>query len=639
MNICSQWAAFALAGVGLGWNAVGAPAQPVQLKGSEFPLTIRSVGDQVQSRLAVDASGGLLVWQDAAADGKGLGIAALRLTSTLSPDAGGPFQVNEGAEGDQENAAVALLSGKGAFFAWQGGQPGFPRIFGRILGSDGTFLTGDIPISGADGEHQIDPAIARLSNGQLIVTWASYRQVGENYDVFARQYSAAGAPLGPEFRVNQTVGMGRRSPTVAALTDGGFLIAWVAERQLGMRDNRDNLGRTIPGTGAPTFEVSLYGRAYDGAGVALTDEKALSGADGIAAHPSLAPLPNGSLLLAWSRRDPLSRSNSLDVATRVLSPDASISGSPEILNTHRYGDQYLPRLAAGGRGVFAVWSSMGQDGSWEGVYGRWMDAFGKSSGDEIRINTTTAGGQIHPSVASDASGQILTAWSINLPRTGMEIFGQLLATGGELPATGAPFVIPLSSSAVMASWPSVSSLDVSSYRVYAAGGEQLAELTENHWTREGLPPGSAVALQIAYVLATGEVSPRSPVGSGVTWGTDKNFDGLPDDWQTTWWPGIAKFPSGAEDSDSDGVTNLDEWLAGTNPVDAGSRLKVSGILTSLGLRLEWAAVPGLLYQLQSSSDGRSWQNSGGPRFAAGNKDAVNVPATGEASLFRVLRIR
>jgi hypothetical protein len=510
---------------------------------------------------------------------------------------------------------------------------------GRVIGESGTFLTGDLPISSGAGEHQVDPAIALLSKDEVVITWASYRQESETYNVFARRFSTAGVPLGPEFRVNQSVGLGRRSPSVAALPDGRFLIVWVAERQVGVRDNRDSQGRVVPGTGSPKFEVALYGRSFDRNGNALSGDQPLSGAEGIAAHPSIAPLPNQNYLVVWSRRDSLSRSNSYDIVKRVIGADASAMGTADVVNHHLYGDQYKPSLAPTGRGVLVVWSSLGQDGSWEGVYGRWTDADGIIQGDELRINTTTAGGQIHPTASAGPSGQLLVAWSMNQPRTGMEIFGQSLATGGELPTPAAPFVTPISSSSIMASWPKINSLEVAAYRVYAEDGVQLAELADNHWKKDGLAPSSRISLQISYVLKTGEVSPRSPSGSATTWGQDDNYDGLPDDWQAIYWSSGGKYPSGSEDSDADGMSNLAEWLAGTNPVEPGSRLQVTALLTALGLRLEWGTQPGFVYQPQSSLDGKLWKNVGGPRFAAGSSDAMTIAATGDASLFRVLRVR
>ncbi len=613
-----------------------ASAAGVERQGAEFPLTLRMPGDQVKPHIALGATWGLIAWEDAAIDGKGLGIAAMRLNETLSPE-GGAFRVNETIEEDQENARVVLLPDGGAFFVWQGGPLGRQRIYGRVLGPDGTFATGDLPVSVGPGEHQLEANVAVLRGGNVVVVWSSYRQEGANYDVYGRIFSPSGEALTDEFRVNAELGLGRRSPTVAALGDG-FVVAWIGERVVGQRHDRDASGRRVPGAGAPEFEVAVYARTFDADGTPTSGDRRLAGEDAIAAHPAIAPLQGGGFVLAWTRRHPTSREASLGIAARAFSAALSPLGEEHQLNTFDQGDQYRPVLAPAGSGVFAVWSDMVQDGSREGVFGTWLGPDGAPASEEFLVNTTTGGGQIFPSVAASPGGKLLVAWSSNLPQVGFELFAQRFVPDQVLAALPAPRVVPLSSSSAMITWPPLGGLDVATYRVYASDGPQLAEVEQSFWIMDGLPPAAPVSVQVAYVLASGEVSPRSPAGTGRTWGADRNFDGLPDDWQEQWWPG-GPYPGGNEDSDGDGVRNLDEWLAGTDPTDPGSRLVVSAEVTALGLRITWPTEPGFIYQLQSSADGRNWSPVGDPRFAAGDSDSVTLPATEGVAFYRVLRVR
>src|SRR5262245_2263208 len=92
----------AIASLALPPSVRAAAGRGLLLEGTEYPMTLRLPGDQVGVRLSLGADGGWLTWQDAAIDGRGLGIAALRLNATLSPTGGG-FQVNEEPQGDQEN--------------------------------------------------------------------------------------------------------------------------------------------------------------------------------------------------------------------------------------------------------------------------------------------------------------------------------------------------------------------------------------------------------------------------------------------------------------------------------------------------------------------------------------------------------
>lgn len=53
---------------------------------------------------------------------------------------------------------------------------------------------------------------------------------------------------------------------------------------------------------------------------------------------------------------------------------------------------------------------------------------------------------------------------------------------------------------------------------------------------------------------------------------DTDADGLPDDWERFWFGELSATADG--DADADGVSNREEWRAGTNPRDAGSRLAI-----------------------------------------------------------------
>jgi hypothetical protein len=85
-----------------------------------------------------------------------------------------------------------------------------------------------------------------------------------------------------------------------------------------------------------------------------------------------------------------------------------------------------------------------------------------------------------------------------------------------------------------------------------------------------------------------------------------------------------KWPAATADSDNDGVSNLQEFLAGTNPTNSASVLRQELITTQEGLFLSWNTQPGLTYQVQATTNLTGWVSFGRARFAAGTNDSVYV---------------
>lgn len=91
------------------------------------------------------------------------------------------------------------------------------------------------------------------------------------------------------------------------------------------------------------------------------------------------------------------------------------------------------------------------------------------------------------------------------------------------------------------------------------------------------------------------------------------------------------------DSDKDGVSDWDEWLAGTNPLDASDHPRVLAEPTGDGgARLRWSGLKARRYQVETWTTGGSWTT--GPTFFASTDGDLTwaLPAvTAEPTLFRL----
>ena len=79
---------------------------------------------------------------------------------------------------------------------------------------------------------------------------------------------------------------------------------------------------------------------------------------------------------------------------------------------------------------------------------------------------------------------------------------------------------------------------------------------------------------------------------------DSDNDGMDDDWEVAYFGNLSR--DGTGDFDGDGMTDLAEFVAGTDPTNQGSVLKVMTLnpLNLPGTRVLWSAEPGKRYQVQ-----------------------------------------
>jgi hypothetical protein len=299
-----------------------------------------------------------------------------------------------------------MLRNGNTIFVWQSKALGTPDIFARF--AQGTnYYTADIRVNTYIKDQQVEPAAAALPDGGAMVVWASYQQDGGQWGIYARKLTAAGAgATAQEFRVNQFIGNQRR-PAVCALANGNVVFAWLSEKQ------------------RSAASLDIYARVFTAAGMPATGEFLVNSAANKCASPALAPLNSGGFTAAWSEKDTIP-TNSWDVWGRAFSASGAPVVAPFRINSHLFGDQIQPRLASAPNGVLAVWTSLGQDGDREGVFGRFLLGGDKVSGDEFQVNTTWISQQLDPDVAWNGVDRFLVVWtSFTGVPSGFDLFGQM----------------------------------------------------------------------------------------------------------------------------------------------------------------------------------------------------------------------
>ncbi len=125
---------------------------------------------------------------------------------------------------------------------------------------------------------------------------------------------------------------------------------------------------------------------------------------------------------------------------------------------------------------------------------------------------------------------------------------------------------------------------------------------------------------------------------------DANGNGIADAWETLYF-GAGTNVNPMADADGDGVNNLAEYLAGTNPTNAQSALKLSKATAgSTNLTLNWLATPGRVYEVMGLPlpelvrPTPLWQLLGGPWTSEVGVTEMNWSAPAAASTGHVYRV-
>lgn len=637
------------------FTAFSQSANYYSTNGTEYSVVGSLLGDQFLPDVAISKTGGFVVWQDNVTDGSGWGISASRIDSTLSGTLA-PFRVNVQGTNNQENPRVALLKDGGAAFVWQGGAPSQQHIFGRFLTPTNTFLTtNDLLISTSTNCFQVNPVLTVLNDSNIVVVWSSYDQAGSNTmeDVYAKILTPVGL-LGNGILVNQFTNYNQRTPAVAALTNGGFVVTWVSEQE---RSVSTISTTNADGTASATLpSIDIYARIFDQNGDAQGNEFLVNTNVNPCAHPSVASASDGSFMIVWDERDMLDPAEGLDVFGRIYSA-ADVAGNVEMVNTYVLGDQYSPKVSALAGDYMVVWTSLGQDGSREGVYGQYVHDNASFTGSEFRVNTTTVSSQMQPVVASDGSQQFLVVWTsfIGSPYN-FDLFAQrYINASAVLQPMSAPFVwVPFVISnnvyqpQLALSWPPLLGLSVSNYEVYVDGATSpVISVTNNQWimtAANGLTTNATHAFQLDYVTSQGLRSPLSPAATGTTW-SGLNWGGVPYEWMVEFFGGYINgvyytnnWPKVGASIAPGGPTLVNIFNSGGNPLDSSTWLQQALSQTRQGLYLSWNTQPGATYQVMVSTDFVTWANVGAPRFAAGTTDSIYVGGS-SAGYYKVALLR
>jgi hypothetical protein len=350
-----------------------------------------------------------------------LALACLPAPAGAQP-VGSEFQVNTsaGAQASTRGRHVVAADASGHFVVvwnsrFQDGS-GY-GIFGQRFDNEGVPEGSEFRVNSYTMRTQWRPSVASDASGNFVVVWQSNDQDGSLDGIFGQRYDSEGVAQGDEFRVNSFTAFRQQYPSVASATDGAFVVAW-------------------SGTGQDDL-YGVFGQRYDSAGAAQGDEfrvNSYTRAD--QQSPSVASDASGNFVVVWESDH---QDESLyGIGGQRYDSEGGTLGSELRVNSYTTGQQRRPSVGSDASGNFVVvWESRYQDGSGYGIFGQRFDSEGVAQGDEFRVNSLTTGNQQWTSVACDAGGNFVVAWSsYAADGDGLGVFGQRydsrgVAQGGE----------------------------------------------------------------------------------------------------------------------------------------------------------------------------------------------------------------
>ncbi|MEQ9260482.1 MAG: CARDB domain-containing protein [Roseovarius sp.] len=393
------------------WNGSTSARQAVTITpgvGGEFRANRTRADDQRSPAVAANGSGEFLVaWQSLNNDGSGWGIYAQR----FDPDAsrtGPEFRVNRVKAGQQTSPSVAALEDQGYVVAFEGDRSDRDKrgIRAQRYTRTGTRSGNPFTVNTYKIGQQRAAAVAALKDGGFVIAWQSKGQDGSGWGIFAQRYRANGARFGTEFRVNSTTANDQTSPAIAALMGGGFIITWQSRGQDGSKH----------GIYAQRYRANNSARGGEFRVNTTTADNQIS--------PVIAALADGGFVVAWQSLG--TDGSDYGVYAQRYRKTGATFGAEVRVNTRTGRRQHQPALIAlADSGYIVTWASGKQDGSGFGIFGQRFDSANDKQDVEFQVNTTTLSHQLEPAGAPLGTTTAAILWaSQGQDGSGFGIFGQ-----------------------------------------------------------------------------------------------------------------------------------------------------------------------------------------------------------------------
>ena len=317
-----------------------------------FDADGKSVSDQIQvntttdntqdySDVAGSVNGGfVVVWSSSAQDGSGWGIYAQAYDNN-GAKVGTELLVNTYTSNDQNYPSITALTGGGYVVSWSGySSQGSSEISAQLITDAGALSGSEFAVNTNASSTQKISEVASLEDGGFIVVYESYRT--NAYNINAQRFDASGNKVGSEILVTNITSSSYDlyRPSVAGLTDGGYVISW---------ESRNSSG-----------DYDVYAKRYDALGQVSKDEfKVNAYVDYDQNYSKVVATQDGGYVITWQSYSNLNSQDWDVVAAQFNSEDDQIASESVVSSISRYSQLYADVTLLNNGSLAFAWSGYG----------------------------------------------------------------------------------------------------------------------------------------------------------------------------------------------------------------------------------------------------------------------------------------
>lgn len=351
--------------------------------GPEVLVNGETNSNQQDARLTVLTNGNYIVtWQSNLQDGSGLGIYS-KLYSSDGTALTGDLPMNVTTAGDQQGPEVVALDNGRAMVVWTTGGD----IWYRIVEADGTSPAGEFQVNQTSTGNNF--SIEKFASDDFMITWEASDGVGNSTGVFGQRFQFNGNKEFAEIQINDGVTGQQKGADTAELLSGTVFTVFQSQGQVGA-----------------VSEQGIYLRNYSNTSTLVgSDIKVADAVGEREVNPQIEALDGGGFVVSWVN------STTGDVwAQTFLNTGAAVPGSlTNVSDTVSANTLGTPVLKALPNDRYVVlWendASLSKD-----IYYKVLESDGSTVSTGI-LHTVTSGGQSNAEVHVLPQGGFITVYT------------------------------------------------------------------------------------------------------------------------------------------------------------------------------------------------------------------------------------